>query len=71
MTAATSWTSVTWKQKMAVGSDNPNTIGSDYLTKALGLSDAMEKRSDKGSDQSSESLFHTLENCLWDRIIRR
>ena len=23
------------------------------------------------SGHSSESLFHTLENCLWDRMIRR
>ena len=36
MTAATSWTSATKKQKMAVGSDNPNTLGSDYATKELG-----------------------------------
>ena len=36
MTAATSWTSATREQKMTVGSDNPNTIGSDYPTKALG-----------------------------------
>jgi len=31
----------------------------------------MEEGSDKGSDHFSESLFHTLKNCLWDRMIRR
>ena len=36
MTATTSWTSATRKQKIAVGSDNPNTLELDYPTKELG-----------------------------------